>query len=128
MGKLVRNFSWKKRAKSFTFAFAGIKLLLKEEHNALLHLGAAIGAIILGFVLKISSFEWLVVVMAIGAVFSAELFNTAIEHLCNYISPTNNIVIKKTKDLAAGGVLMVAIAALIAGLIIFVPKIISFLA
>lgn len=123
MGKIIRNFSWKKRLKSFSYAFAGIKLLLREEHNALIHLAAAITAIIMGFAFKISMQEWIAVVFAIGVVFSAEMVNTAIEHICNYISPMNNAVIKKTKDLAAGAVLIVAITALVVALIIFVPKI-----
>lgn len=127
MGKMIRNFSWKKRLKSFTFAFAGIKLLLKEEHNALIHLAAAIGVIVLGFAFKVSSLEWISIVIAIGAVFSAELFNTAIEHICNYISPMNNAVIKKTKDLAAAGVLVVAMAAFVVALLIFIPKIVTVL-
>lgn len=127
MGKLIKNFSWKKRLKSFTYAFAGVKLLLKEEHNALIHLAAAIGVVVLGFAFEISNIEWVAIVLAIGAVFSAELFNTAIEHICNYISPMNNIVIKKTKDLAAAGVLLVAVAALVVGLLIFIPKIITVL-
>lgn len=122
-----KKFSLKKRAKSFTYAFSGIKLLIKEEHNALIHLFAAIVAIGMGVAFEITSVEWIFVVVSIGLVFSAELFNTAIEHLCNYISPMNNVVIKKVKDLAAAGVLMVAIAALVVGVIIFVPKIVELL-
>ncbi|MBP8849653.1 MAG: diacylglycerol kinase family protein [Breznakibacter sp.] len=122
-----KKFSLKKRAKSFTYAFAGVKLLLKEEHNALIHLFATVLAISLGVFLKISSIEWMFVLVSIGLVFSAELFNTAIEHLCNYISPMNNAVIKKVKDLAAAGVLMVAIAAFLVGAIIFIPKIVELL-
>lgn len=122
-----KKFSLKKRAKSFTYAFAGVKFLLKEEHNALIHLFATVLAISLGVFLKISSIEWMFVLVSIGLVFSAELFNTAIEHLCNYISPMNNAVIKKVKDLAAAGVLMVAIAAFLVGAIIFIPKIVELL-
>ncbi len=122
-----KKFSLKKRAKSFTYAFAGVKLLLKEEHNALIHLFATVLAISLGVFLKISSIEWMFVLVSIGLVFSAELFNTAIEHLCNYISPMNNAVIKKVKDLAAAGVLMVAIAAFLVGAIVFIPKIVELL-
>ena len=124
---MKKKFSLKKRVKSFKYAFDGFKLLLKEEHNALIHLVATILVVILAFVFKISAIEWMFVVISIGMVFSAELLNTALEHLCNYISPMNNAVIKKVKDLAAAAVFVLAIAAFTLGLIIFVPKFIALL-
>ncbi len=120
---MIKNFSWKKRAKSFTYAFDGLKVLLKEEHNALIHLGLGSLAVLMGFIFDISRYEWIAIFLSIGIVFSAELMNSAIENLCNYISPANNSVIKKVKDLAAAAVLVVAIAAFLVGVIIFLPKI-----
>ena len=55
----------------------------------------------------------------------AESFNSAIEALADKISPDKDPLIGKAKDLAAGAVLLFVIVAVAAGLIIFIPKIIS---
>jgi len=58
----------------------------------------------------------------IGGVFVAELFNSAIESLVDLISPDFNKKAGMIKDMAAGAVLISAVTALVAGLIIFIPK------
>lgn len=120
-----KPFSIKARLKSFTYAFQGWKVLIGEEHNARIHLAAAITAVVAGIFLKISSLEWIVIVLAIALVFAAEAFNSAIEYLCNFVSPQYHELIKKIKDLAALAVLFIAAGALISGLIIFLPKILN---
>ena len=70
----------------------------------------------------LSQTEWMAVVIVIGAVLSAEAINSSIESLADLVSPEYNEAIKKTKDLAAGAVLIMAIAAAIVGSIIFFPK------
>jgi len=117
-------FSIRKRLKSFVYAGNGIKILLRDEHNARIHLFATIIVIILGFLYNISSIEWIAVLFSIALVISMEMINSAIENMCNFISPEMHASIKIIKDLAAGAVLVSAIIALIIGLIIFVPKII----
>ena len=117
----------KKRLASFKYAFAGIRNLFKTEPNAIIHLIAAILAIALGFFLSISKTEWCFVIFAIVLVFSAEAFNTAIEHLTNLVSPKYNELAGKAKDTAAAAVLIVAIGSAIVGLIIFLPKILNLL-
>ncbi|PZF73110.1 diacylglycerol kinase family protein [Taibaiella soli] len=122
---MQKKLSFSSRLKSFTFALAGIKDFWKSEPNARLHLIAAILAVIASFALHISRTEWLFVLLAITLVFAAEMFNTALETLCDKISPEIHPLIKKTKDLAAGGVLVTAAFAFITGMIIFLPKIIA---
>jgi diacylglycerol kinase (ATP) len=61
------------------------------------------------------------VVMCIGTVIAAELFNTAIEKLVDLVSPERHPVAGQVKDIAAGAVLICAVAAAIIGLIIFIP-------
>jgi diacylglycerol kinase len=117
----------KKRLDSFKFAFAGIRDLFKTEPNAIIHLIAAIIAVALGFFFSISKMEWCFVVFSIAIVFSAEAFNTAIEHLTNLVSPDYNELAGKTKDAAAAAVLFAAIGSAVVGLVIFLPKIIAFL-
>lgn len=120
-----QKFSIRKRIKSFLFAFNGLKILMTEEHNARIHLVAAICAVIASIVFEISAFEWIAVMVAIGLVFALELMNSAIERIADFVAPEKNEKIKKIKDLSAAGVLISAITALIVGLIVFLPKIIG---
>lgn len=118
------KFSWKKRAKSFVYAFAGIKCLLRNEHNAWIHCGAAVAAAAAGLWLGLSAMEWAAVVFCIGGVLAAEAFNSAVEALAGRITQDYDEAVKRTKDLAAGAVLIMAVAAAAVGLIVFVPKLI----
>ncbi|MFH0894018.1 MAG: diacylglycerol kinase family protein [Bacteroidota bacterium] len=120
-----QKFTLKKRLKSFTYAFNGMRILFRDEHNARIHLLAAVCAIASGVILKINLTEWIIICFAIGFVFAAEIFNSAIEKLCDFVSPGKDERIKKIKDLSAFAVLFSAATALIAGLIIFLPKIIA---
>ncbi len=119
------RFSILKRLKSFKYAFSGLVVLIKEEHNSRIHLVAALMAICLGLIFKISLTEWVAITFSIGLVFSLELINSAIENLSDFVTQDESVFIKKTKDLAAGGVLVGAVTALIVGAIIFIPKFIS---
>lgn len=120
-----KGFTLKKRLKSFTYAFNGIYMLIRNEHNAWIHCFAAVCVIVLGFLLDIESYEWIAVSVAIGMVLAAEAVNSSIEALCDLVSPGYNEAIKKAKDLAAGAVLILAIVAATVGLIIFIPKILA---
>lgn len=117
------GFTFRKRIASFRYAFNGIRLLIQKEHNAWIHCFAAICVLITGFFFGLSSTEWIAISIVIGAVFAAEAINSSIEALADLVSPDYNEAIKKTKDLAAGAVLILAIAAATVGLIIFIPKI-----
>ena len=113
----------KLRLKSFKYAFNGIKVLLKNEHNARIHLFAGVLVILLGILLRVSLVEWMLLTILIGVVFMTEIFNTIIEYMIDYISPTYRNQVKKIKDLGAAAVLIVAFSAVILGLMIFIPKI-----
>ncbi len=107
------------------FAFAGLRALFFNEHNAWIHLGAAIASIVLGFYFQISAYEWIAVVFVIGFVFAMEIVNTAIERLADFATQEIDDRIKTIKDLSAAAVLVSAITALAIGLIVFLPKLIS---
>jgi diacylglycerol kinase len=107
---------------SFGYAFQGIFSFFQTGQNARIHLLAAVCAITAGFVFKISVSEWCFIIFAIALVFFAEAINTAIEKLANQLSTEYHENIKLIKDISAGAVLFCAIAALIIGLIIFLPK------
>lgn len=114
-----------KRLKSFTHAFNGLGLLLKEEPNARIHLVISISVIAAGFLFHISKVEWLVVVLLMGLVLALEIFNTVVERIADFVSPQRHDAIRKIKDLAAAGVLVSAITAAIVGVIIFLPKVLA---
>ncbi|MGE9310351.1 diacylglycerol kinase family protein [Niabella sp. CJ426] len=110
--------------KSFGYAVSGLIAVVKSEQNFRVHLVSAVLAIALGFGLGISGAEWGLIIACIAAVMGAETMNTAIEKLCDVVSPQYHDKIKTVKDLAAAAVLIVSIGALITGGIIFIPRII----
>lgn len=111
--------------KSFRYAMQGIKLLVKYEPNARIHCFAAVAVAGAGWFLGLSRMEWVAVAIVIGAVLAAEAINSAIEALADFVSPDYQEAIKRTKDLAAGAVLLMAMASAAVGLLIFVPKILA---
>ena len=117
----------KRLTNSFKYAFEGILQSYVGEQNLKIHTVIAVLVIIIGFILKISYTEWLVCLVLIGLVLMAEFFNTSIEYLVDLASPEIHPLAKATKDTASAGVLMMAIISAIIGLIIFVPKLISFI-
>ncbi len=121
----TNRFSIKRRLKSFRYAFSGLRVLVREEHNARIHLFATVCVIVMGVAFRISCTEWVAVSLAIGLVFGMEAVNSAVENICDFVCPERDARIKKIKDLAAAAVLFSAIAALAVGLFIFIPKIMS---
>ena len=115
------KYDLKKQLRSFGYAWKGIQSCVGKEQNLSFHLIAAMEVIIAGIVLGITRTEWIMVVMCIGTVIAAELLNTAIEKLVDLVSPERHPVAGRVKDIAAGAVLICAVAAAIIGLIIFIP-------
>jgi len=120
-----QKFSLKKRLKSFSHAFNGLKIALCEEHNMRIHLAATLCVLALSVFFNISSYEWIALIFAIGFVFVMELINSAIENMADFISLERHSSIKKIKDLSAAAVLISAVVAFLIGLIIFLPKILA---
>ena len=116
---------YKKRIRSFGYAFTGLYELVRSEPNARIHLVAAILAVAGGFVLRISQLEWCAVLVVIALVWAAEGFNTVIEKLVDHLFPEYHETARIAKDVSAGAVLICAISAFIVGLIIFLPKLIE---
>lgn len=111
----------KKRIKSFGYAFKGIASLIRKEHNAWIHCTAIVLVTIAGFHFGITPTEWCIVVLCFGLVLAAEGFNTAIERLVDLVSLDFHPIAGDVKDVAAGAVLICAIAAAIVGMIVFIP-------
>lgn len=114
-------------AKSFSYAGQGLRYCITKEKNFQLHCVAAVIAIVAGFILNISSIEWMIILICITLVIALEMINTAIEHFCNMLQPDYHPMVKIIKDVSAAAVLITAAMAAVCGAIIFIPKIIMYL-
>ncbi|WP_080056988.1 diacylglycerol kinase family protein [Spirosoma aerolatum] len=110
---------FRKVIRSFGFAGQGILDLFRFENNAKVHLLVAGLVLAGGFWVHLTHIEWTIILTQIGLVWAAEAFNTAIEKLCDFVSPGIHPKIKAIKDLSSGAVLIVVIAAVLVGIIIF---------
>ena len=109
--------------KSFVYAAEGIKHCIMKERNFIVHCCLAVAVIIAGFLFHVSSMEWMIILINIGLVSGFEMFNSAVERLCNLLHPQHHPGVKIIKDVAAGAVLVVSLIALLCAAIIFLPKI-----
>ena len=114
--------------KSFGYAFSGLGYAFKSQFNFKVHVLILVLVGIAGCWLKLSATEWLWIAVAGGVVLVVELLNTAIEVLVDLVSPAIHPKAKIIKDVAAAAVLVAAVTALLIGLLIFVPKIVSYAA
>src|SRR6476469_646351 len=119
----TKQFSFRGRANSFRFAWEGIYRFFEEEHNAWIHLAATIMTFGFAWCLGVSRLEMISLIIVIGLVWVAEIFNTAIEKMMDLIEPAYHPKVKLVKDLAAAAVLVAAFIALGTGAFIFIPKI-----
>lgn len=108
-----------KHLKSFKYAFSGILHSLIHEANFRVQIVITVLATIAGFYFKISSTEWSVLIISFSSLLSAEVLNTSIENFLDFIIPKKSEVVRIVKDLAAGFVLINAIACLLILFIIF---------
>jgi diacylglycerol kinase len=116
-----------KRVLAFGYALKGIKVAWQEEAHFKFHVIAAATALLLSWYLQISKNEFFVVLIMIGIVMSAEIFNAALEELCDKYSTSHDPHLGKIKDLSAAAVLVSSTIALVVGVIIFGPRIITFI-
>lgn len=112
-------------SKSFYFAFQGLKTAFFQEPNLRIHIVAAIFALMLGLILKLSVYEWLLLTFTIFYVITLELLNTVLEAIVNLVSPEVVSYAKVAKDVSAACVLMAAVMSIIVGTVLFVPKIVA---
>lgn len=109
---------------SIWVALRGIIDAVKTERNIKIELGFALIAVLAGFFFGITKSEWLSIIIMIFAVVSAEIINTAIEATCNCLREKLGLeygVTQDVRDIAAGGVMLLAIGSIIVGLVIFLP-------
>jgi diacylglycerol kinase len=125
--KYHEPFNVVKRAKSVTHALRGIAVVFKTTPNVWVHVMVAVCAVVLGIFFNITTTEWLFLIISIGTVFVTEAVNSAIEIDIDLTSPEYHPFARDTKDVAAGAVLLMGITSWVIGIIIFTPKIYTFL-
>jgi diacylglycerol kinase (ATP) len=121
----MADWSLRARAQSFIDAGRGIAALLADEPNARIHGVASVAAVTLGAWLGLSASEWCWIALAIALVWVAEAINTALEALADAIHPARDPRIGRAKDLAAGAVLVAAIASAVIGALLFGPRLLA---
>lgn len=121
----LKEKSLKRFFNSFKYAIEGIIYAFKYEQNIIVHTLVMIIVIILGITLKISVFEWLICLILFGLVIATEMINTSIEATVDLACDKKHPLAKVAKDTASGAVLVFALTSIVAGIIIFLPKIIE---
>jgi diacylglycerol kinase (ATP) len=114
----------KNRIISFYYALKGIQLMFNSGPNFIIQLIVGCITISAGIYFQITNHEWEIILICIGGVLSAEIFNTAIEKMVDHLSPEKNIYAGQIKDLAAGAVLLFSLITAFVGIIIFYPYVI----
>lgn len=107
--------------RSFGYAFEGLASVLRTQPNFWVHLTAAVAALGLGLWLRLSAVELALLVLTCALVLAVESINTALEAMCDLVSLEYHPLIKRAKDISAAAVLMSALAAVVVGLLLFVP-------
>jgi len=107
---------------SFRNALIGIKTAYKSQRNLRVHIIIGFLVIVFGVFLKVSMFEWLILLLTILVVLITEIYNTSLEFTVDLFSTEYSKQAKEAKDISAAGVLITAIFAIIIGIIIFLPK------
>jgi diacylglycerol kinase (ATP) len=108
--------------RSFSYAFAGLVHLLRTQRNFRLEVGAGALAVVAGFLWRLERWEWVALVLVIALVLTLEGLNTTLEHAVTLASPNIDPRAKAAKDVAAGAVLIAALASITVGVVIFGPR------
>ena len=118
-----RPFQFTGRVRSLRHAIAWIARMIRCQHNAWIHAGATLIVLIAAFLFQVTAADWCWIILAISIVWTAEALNTAFEFLADAASPEFHPLVRDAKDVAAGAVLITAIAAAVIGAIIFWPHV-----
>jgi diacylglycerol kinase len=112
---------------SFSYAFSGIRLALKNEPNIRVHFVVAILVAVVAYFLKFSRLEWIVLAFTVAFVLILELINTTLEEIVDMVSPGVRQRARVAKDVSAAAVLISALLAVVIGGFLFLPKILPLL-
>lgn len=113
--------------RSFSYSIEGLKYAYKYEQSMMIHVMATILVIIANIFFQVTGIEWLITIIAIGMVLSAELINTAIEAVVDLVTLEVHPLAKIAKDCASAATFVLAVMAAIIGCVIYIPYIIGVL-
>ncbi len=125
---MIKKITLAGRWRSIQHAFAGILHALRHEPNVRIHLMATLLLVVAMIFIPLNTLEIALLLIITATIWAAELFNTSIETIMDHLSPEKQPAVKHIKDMAAGAVLVLSIAAFLIALIIFIPKIIHYVA
>lgn len=111
----------------FRVALAGLVWALRDQASFYVHLSVAAAVIAVAAALRLQAWQWVGLIIAIGGVIAAELFNTAIELLVAIVHPAHDPRVGRVLDVAAAAVLMASLTAVMIGLFILGPEIYQWL-
>lgn len=111
----------KARCQSISYAFQGVTYALRTQTNTWVHVSISVGVIAMGIWFSITRLEWAVLILTMALVWAAEFFNTALEVLLDLLHPQYHPLVKITKDLSAGAVLLTAVFSVLIGLLLLGP-------
>lgn len=109
------------RARSFIYALRGVGALIRSQPNSWVHAVATVLVVGLGLFVRLGRTDWALLALAVAIVWCAEGFNTALESLCDRVSPEFHPLVERAKDVAAGAVLLAALGAACVGLLTLGP-------
>jgi diacylglycerol kinase len=107
-------------SQKFGHAVRGVKIAIRNESSLRVHWLVTIGVVLTGMMLELTSTSWCLLTLCIVVVLMAEMFNTAIERVCQVITQEQNHQIRDALDISAGAVLLVAVGAVIVGILVLV--------
>lgn len=119
------SFSVTARLRSFRYAFRGIAVTLRSQHNAWIHAAASVAVVGMGLWLDVGAADWCWLVLAMMAVWAGEAGNTAVERLADASVPEPHPLVRDAKDAAAGAVLIAALGAVVIGLLVLGPPLLA---
>ncbi|WP_250437073.1 diacylglycerol kinase [Hanstruepera flava] len=111
------------RLKSIIYAFKGAWILITTEASIKIQVFIGIAMTFVGFYFELTKMEWIIQCLTIGLIIAIEGINTAIEEVADFIHPEKHPKIGLIKDISAGAVFIMAITAIIVGVIIYFPKV-----
>lgn len=109
------------RLQAIKVALEGIKHVLITQPNARIHVVFTLAVFLLAGVLRLPRLEWVILLLTVGLVWTAEILNTAVEIAVDVASPDYDPKAKIIKDVSAGAVLISVLISILVGLFIFGP-------
>ncbi len=114
-----------RRVNSVKWAWSGLWRFFSTETHAVLHLISAVIVVVLGFLFDVTPLEWVALILAIGLVIQAEIWNTVLEKVADFVQAEYDLRIKVIKDLSAAAVLWCACVAIVIGFLVFTPYVLD---